>query len=178
MDTTDTTTARMGSLLLAGGQWTLRFERDLAHPIEKVWRAVTEPEHRDAWFPQRIEGELVAGGELRFIDDPNLPSEGMGGRCVSIEPPHLLELEWGEDIVRIELTRDGDRTHLVFLDTLDDRRHAARTGSGWHQCLDGLSAHLDGTTVPEMDEARWNELHDRYLEAVGGERHEWGTTPT
>ncbi len=166
------------TMVEADGRWTLRFERHLAHPVEKVWRAVTEPEHRDAWFPQRIEGDLSPGGELRFVDDPNIPEEGLGGRCVAIEPPHLLELEWGDDIVRIELAPEGDGTRLVFRDTLDDRRHAARTGAGWHLCLEHLTGHLDGTTVPATTEARWNEVHGRYLEAVGGERHEWGATPT
>jgi hypothetical protein len=29
-----------------------------------------------------------------------------------------------------------------------------------------------------MTQARWDELHGRYLDTVGGERHVWGTTPT
>jgi uncharacterized protein YndB with AHSA1/START domain len=32
----------------------LRFVRHLAHPPEKVWRAITEPEHLKAWFPDTI----------------------------------------------------------------------------------------------------------------------------
>ena len=28
----------------------LRFERRLAHPIDKVWRAVTEPDELGRWF--------------------------------------------------------------------------------------------------------------------------------
>jgi uncharacterized protein YndB with AHSA1/START domain len=173
-----TSTRSLATLLDADGRWTLRFERRLAHPIDKVWRAITDPEHRDAWFPQRIEGDLVPGGALRFVDDPNLPEEGFAGRCITVDPPHVVELEWGDDVIRIELTEDGDATQLVFLDTIDERRHAARTASGWHVCLEHLTSHLDGTPVSEMDEGRWNELHDQYLAAVGGERHEWGTPPT
>jgi uncharacterized protein YndB with AHSA1/START domain len=167
----------LATLLESDGTWTLRFERRLAHPIEKVWRAVSEPEHRDAWFPQRIEGDLVAGGELRFVDDPNLPEEGWAGRCLAVDPPHLLELEWGTDVVRIELAPDGDGTRLTFTDLLGERRHAARTASGWHLCLASLEASLDGGPAPEVDEATWNALHDRYLETVGGDRHVWGQTP-
>jgi uncharacterized protein YndB with AHSA1/START domain len=173
----DTSTRPIATLLEASGRWTLRFERNLAHPIDKVWRCLTEPEHRDAWWPSRIEGDLIPGGDLRFVGDPNLPEHDFTGRCLAIEPPHLLELLWGDDTVRIELAADGDRTRMVFLDSLHDRRHAARDGSGWHECLDHLHAHLDGTTVPEMDEARWNDLHGRYLEAVGGDRHVWGQEP-
>ena len=38
------------------GRWRLRFTRALAHPPEKVWRAITEPEHLAQWFPTTIEG--------------------------------------------------------------------------------------------------------------------------
>jgi uncharacterized protein YndB with AHSA1/START domain len=178
MEDTDTTTTQMGTLLTGDGRWTLRFERRLAHPIDKVWRTITEPEHRDAWFPQRIVGDLVAGGELRFVDDPNVPADGFGGRCVDIQPPRLLELEWGEDTVRIELTADGEGTRLVFLDTFVDRAHAARTASGWHHCLDAMQATLAGGPAPTLDESAWNELHDAYLATMGGERHVWGQPPT
>jgi len=170
--------ASEATLLDAEGRWTLRFERRLAHPIERVWRAVMEPDDRDAWFPQRIEGDLVAGGALRFVDDPNVAGEGFDGRCLRVEPPHLLELEWGEDVLRIELATDGDGTRLIFLDTVADQEHAARTASGWHHCLDVLAATLAGEDAPEMDEGRWDEIHERYLARFGGERHVWGEPPS
>jgi uncharacterized protein YndB with AHSA1/START domain len=50
----------------ADGRWQLRFTRTLAHPVEKVWRAITEPEHLEHWFPSTIEGERTAGAPLRF----------------------------------------------------------------------------------------------------------------
>jgi len=54
MSSADTQLA-MGTLEEAGGgRWRLRFTRTLDHPPEKVWRAITEPEHLRAWFPQRI----------------------------------------------------------------------------------------------------------------------------
>jgi len=168
----------MATLLEADGTWTLRFERRFDRPIDKVWRAVVEPEHRDAWFPQRIIGELEAGAALRFVDDPNIPAEGFEGRCVAVEAPRLLELEWGDDRLRMELEPDGDGTRFVLLDTIAERRHAARTGAGWHLCLEGLHAEVDGSAPPAAtDEATWNEVHGAYLEAVGGDRHVWGQMP-
>jgi len=168
----------MATLLEADGSWTLRFERWFDHPIEKVWRAVVEPEHRDTWFPQRIVGELSPGATVRFVDDPNIPAEGFEGRCLAIEAPRLLELEWGDDRLRVELEPDGDGTRLVLLDTLAERRHAARSGAGWHLCLEGLHAEVDGSAPPPAtDESTWNEVHGAYLEVVGGERHVWGQTP-
>ena len=38
---------------LNDGRWRLRFTRALAHPPEKVWRAITEPEHLASWFRPR-----------------------------------------------------------------------------------------------------------------------------
>ena len=62
------------------GRSVLRMERRLAHPAEKVWRAITEPSHLAAWFPSQVEmPELVVGGKLRFVfgDDegPTLDGE-------------------------------------------------------------------------------------------------------
>ena len=62
MDDTD-----LGTLTRQGDRWMLIFTRRLAHPREKVWRAVTEPEHLAAWYPQEIVGERRAGAPLRFV---------------------------------------------------------------------------------------------------------------
>jgi uncharacterized protein YndB with AHSA1/START domain len=48
------------------GRWQLRFTRTLRHPPDKVWRAITEPEHLAQWFPTTIEGDRAAGAPLRF----------------------------------------------------------------------------------------------------------------
>src|SRR6202044_3738122 len=55
-----------GDLEAEGDLWRLRFRRQLPHPPERVWRAITEPEHLQAWFPQRIVGRWQVGGMLRF----------------------------------------------------------------------------------------------------------------
>ncbi len=57
----------LGTLSRQGDRWTLRFTRRLAHPREKVWRAVTAPEHLAVWYPQEIVGERKAGAPLRFV---------------------------------------------------------------------------------------------------------------
>ena len=58
-----------GELEQDGDRWRLRFTRELAHPAETVWQAVTEPRHLEAWFPQRIVGEwtVVTTGEGKVL---------------------------------------------------------------------------------------------------------------
>ncbi|HMD93262.1 MAG TPA: SRPBCC domain-containing protein [Trebonia sp.] len=45
----------------------------MAHSREKVWRAVTEPEHLAVWYPQEIVGERRAGAPLRFVSSASSP---------------------------------------------------------------------------------------------------------
>jgi len=71
---------RNGQLEAGGDSWRLRFTRSLPHPPEKVWRALTEPEHLDAWFPTTIEGDRQAGAALRFRHrDADLPQIVLAG---------------------------------------------------------------------------------------------------
>ena len=63
-----------------------------------------------------------------------------------------MELEWGEDTLRFELTPADSGTVLVLADTLGQLGKAARDGAGWHECLDKLAYALDGVEVP-WDEA-------------------------
>jgi uncharacterized protein YndB with AHSA1/START domain len=152
------------------GRARLRFTRELDHPIEKVWRAITEPEHLAHWFPTTIEGERAAGASLRF-DFPQGQAPAFEGEMLAFEPPSLLELRWGTDIVRLELQPSGDGTLLTLLDTLDERGKAARDGAGWHTCLDALAAHLRGeaSSRDSMSGSSWKDVHPRYVESFGPE---------
>jgi uncharacterized protein YndB with AHSA1/START domain len=48
------------------GRPTVRVERRYAHPIDKVWRAVTTAEHLGQWFPSPVDIDLRPGGSMRF----------------------------------------------------------------------------------------------------------------
>jgi uncharacterized protein YndB with AHSA1/START domain len=155
----------------AGERWQLRFERTLAHPPEKVWRALTEPEHLRAWFPSDIEGERRAGAPLQFVFREN---EGptIEGEMLVYQPPSLLELRWGEELLRFELQPDGpdgERTVLTFVNVFDELGKAARDAAGWHACLDVLEHELAGEPAPWSPRERWQEVHEVYLERFGPE---------
>jgi uncharacterized protein YndB with AHSA1/START domain len=153
---------------LGDGRWQLRFTRTLPHPLEKVWRAITEPEHLAHWFPSTIDGERAAGARLRF-SFPGVQAPPIEGEMLAYEPPSLMEFRWGTDIVRLELRPSEEGTVLTLLDTLDERGKAARDGAGWHVCLDGLAAHLGGEPGAHEAMGAWKDVHPGYVERFGPE---------
>ncbi|HXF21906.1 MAG TPA: SRPBCC family protein [Streptosporangiaceae bacterium] len=152
----------MGRLEQAGPAWRLRFTRELAHPVDRVWRAVTETEHLTAWFPLRITGDWVVGGSLTFAD-PGGRGPEFAGQVLAYQPPSVLEFSWGPDVLRLELRRRGAGTTLTLLDTFGELGQAARDAAGWHVCLDLLAGHLDGSGTA----VTWTEVHPGYVAAFG-----------
>ena len=156
------------------GQPRLRFERRFPHPIAKVWRALTDAAELSGWFPQRVrfDPDLRVGAKVHYSDDPNLPDQVFHGEVLAYEPPVLLELTWGTDVLRMELRADGDGTTLLFTDTFateegSPETKAARDGAGWHLCLGHLVLVLDGEPVPPFAMDAWEALHSRYVARFG-----------
>ncbi|HEY7935164.1 MAG TPA: SRPBCC domain-containing protein [Solirubrobacteraceae bacterium] len=158
-----------GQLERHGDRLVLRFTRRLEHPRQTVWRALTEPEHLTAWFPTTIEGERAAGAPLHFRHrDGEAPP--MDGQMIAFDPPALMELSWGEDVLRLELEPDGeDACVLVLTDTFQELGKAARDAAGWHACLDLLACGLGGETPPWSSAQRWGQIKDSYIERLGPE---------
>ncbi|MFC7493367.1 MULTISPECIES: SRPBCC domain-containing protein [unclassified Nocardioides] len=181
-------TDRLGSVVRDDEGVRLRYERRLAHPPEKVWRALTESEHLRHWFPADILGERREGASLtiRFwpesveaagdaiasmgvdLADPALP-----GELLTWQPPRLLELTWDTDRLRYELEPDGDGTRLRFTTWPGDQSPPALTGAaaGYHACLDALGELLDtGSTRTPVAATEVSDLEERYaaLVANGG----------
>lgn len=152
----------------ADGRSRLRFTRVLAHPPERVWRAITEAEHLAGWFPTTIEGDRAAGAPLRFTF-PVGEAAPMDGEMLRYEPPSVMELRWGPDVLRLELRPVAEGTELTLLDTLEEHGKAARDGAGWHTCLDALAAELAGDDAARDAMGRWAEVHARYVEDFGPE---------
>lgn len=162
MDTDD------GTLAQTPRGWTLRFERHLPHPPEKVWRALTEPEHLAAWFPTTIEGERRPGAALRFafpFDD----APDIDGEMHVFDPPSVMEFRWDTDIVRFELEPWPDGCRLTFTTVIDEVGKGARDAAGWDVCLGVLTHHLAGTTPPWDPDARWRDVHAGYVERLPDE---------
>ena len=153
-----------GELVQQGGRWQLRFTRTLPHPQEKVWRAITEPEHLQAWFPDRVVGEWRVGAPLKFLSEYG----DHDGQVIAYEPPRLVEFRWGPDVIRLEVAADAQGSRLTLIDTIDELGKAARDAAGWDECLLRLEHHLAGTAAPAPGE-RWKQVHPEYIERFGPE---------
>ncbi|WP_328999816.1 SRPBCC family protein [Kribbella sp. NBC_00709] len=148
------------------GRTVLRMRRELRHPAEKVWRAITEPGQLAGWFPAAVELDLRLDGAVRFTfeHDPGAPvDEQSSGVIRAYEPPHLIEYTWGVEVLRWELqpTEDGCTLHLTA--TYDDRAGSASFAGGWSLCFDALRRVL-GDSVPERD---CRELHEHFVKVFG-----------
>jgi uncharacterized protein YndB with AHSA1/START domain len=146
--------------------WQLTFTRLFAHPPEKVWRALTEPEHLAVWFPETVIGEFRAGAKLRFVSEE--PPDGFDGEIRVFEPPRAMEMAWGPDVLRFDLEAHAGGTRLTMTDTFADVGKAARDGAGWHECLARLEANLDDRE-PAGWGIVWKEIHPHYVAALGPE---------
>jgi uncharacterized protein YndB with AHSA1/START domain len=172
-----------GQLEQRDGRWQLRFTRVLPHRPEKVWRALTEPEHLAAWFPTDIEGERANGAALRFVFR-NGEGAAVEGKMIRYDPPSLLEFQWGGDeTLRFDLQPEGDGTVLTFVNTFDELGKAARDAAGWHSCLDLLGYHLNDEEAPWSPTERWQQVHESYVGRFGPEASTIGppasrTSPT
>lgn len=153
-----------GTLRTADGRCVLRFERKLAHPVEKVWRAITEPDELVHWFPNPIRADFREGGDIQWLDADGEPE--MSGTITEWEPPHRWAHVANDETMRFEIQPDGDGCLLTFTHIFDDRAGSASFASGWDLCLDGLEHTLDGTTI-EWNMDAWKDKHEAYVEAFG-----------
>jgi uncharacterized protein YndB with AHSA1/START domain len=145
------------------GRPAVHFERRLAHPVDAVWRSVTEPEELAYWFPARVELDLCVGGRMRFTfpGDAFPPTDG---EVTELDPPRRFAFDWGEEHLRFEIEPDGDGAVLRFTHLLEARDAAARDASGWHHCLGNLEERLAGG-APEAPRTEMTpELHELYAE--------------
>lgn len=163
----------LGTLETRDGRQVLRFQRHLAHPVDRVWAALTETDQLSNWWGE-VETDLTEGGPF-VVRWRNTDEDGnafvMHGTITRLEPPHLLETRAAEHgVLRWDLRPDRGGTALTFTSTVaglpDDLR--ARTLAGWHYHLDALATALAGraTELVDLPNADWDRLHERYLAAL------------
>lgn len=154
----------IGEYGVVTGPGTVRIERLLPGPIERIWAYLTESEKRGKWLAPG-EMDLRVGGrvELKFfhahLSAEKTPPEKykqyqkgatVYGRITRCEPPRLLSYSWGggpseDSEVTFELTPGGKEVLLVLTHRrLGDRTTMVSVAGGWHTHLGILIDHLNG----------------------------------
>ena len=151
-----------------GEKWTLVLLKELRHPPEKVWRALTEPEHLREWAPFDADGSLGTAGATVKLATANMPALAPSETIVTrADAPKLLEYTWGGSPMRWQLEPIASGTRLTLWTSID-RRFIAMGAAGWHVCLDVLEHHLAGDPMGRLvagdalQSEGWQRLHREY----------------
>jgi uncharacterized protein YndB with AHSA1/START domain len=152
----------LGRIVYDGDLVGVRFVRHYPHPIQRVWRAITESDQLRAWFPCDIVGKRAEGAEIAcefwpaHVAKYSIPEPVMTGEVQVWEPPRIFQWTWGGDVLRFELEPVAIvETTLTFTSWLVETRAegAANTAAGYHVCLTALEALLDGRPISITDSA-------------------------
>ena len=152
-----------------GEKWTLILVRELRHTPEKVWLALTDPEHLREWAPFVADGSLgTAGATVRLMwVGASTPHETTVRRA---DAPEVLEY----NDMRWELETYGGGTRLTLWHKID-RRFISMGAAGWHIAFDVLDRLLAGKPIgrivgPDaMKFGGWRRLNAEYAEQFGVE---------
>jgi uncharacterized protein YndB with AHSA1/START domain len=154
---------------------TLRIERLLQGPIERVWAYLTDSDLRRQWLAAGTM-ELKPGAPFEFVwrndelsDPPGRRPDGfpeehrMKATILESQPPHRLMITWGSDSdVSFELEPRGAQVLLTVIHRrLPDRSTTLNVGAGWHAHLDLLVACLNGEAKSSFWSS-WAELRAAY----------------
>jgi uncharacterized protein YndB with AHSA1/START domain len=143
----------------------VRIERLLPGPIERVWAYLTESDKRRQWLASG-EMTLRVGEPVELLFRHAELSEAPGdpppryaamkdghlntGHITACEPPRLLAYTWAENHgdhseVRFELAERGGEVLLTVIHTRLDGRDTMRSvAAGWHTHLDILVDRMHG----------------------------------
>jgi uncharacterized protein YndB with AHSA1/START domain len=138
---------------------------DIAEPLDRVWRALTDHEEFGAWFRVRLDGPFATGevsrGRIAYPGYEHLKWEA---RVVAMEPPRLFAFTWhpyavdpdqdysNEPPTRVEfrLEAAGEGTRLTVTESGFDALPAERRDEalrmnqgGWEQQVGNVKAHVE-----------------------------------
>jgi uncharacterized protein YndB with AHSA1/START domain len=154
---------------------TLKIQRLLPGPIERVWAYLTESKLRRKWLAAG-EMNMKVGAPFEFVwrndeltDPPGKRPAGFGdehrmtSRITALDPPRRLVFTWeGSGDVSFELEPKGvDVLLTVIHRRLANRETMRMVGPGWHMHLDVLAALARGKT-PEAFWDGWTRLRKEY----------------
>jgi uncharacterized protein YndB with AHSA1/START domain len=162
-----------------GDKWTLILVRELRHPPEKVWQALTDPAQLREWAPFESDGSLDTAGNTVKLTTVGAPTPRVTETKVTrADALKALEYKWGGFDMRWELKALGGGTRLTLWTNIG-HRFIAMGAAGWHICFDVLDHLLTGTPIGRMvgpDAIKfggWQRLNAEYAKQFGIETPDW-----
>jgi uncharacterized protein YndB with AHSA1/START domain len=160
---------------------TLKIQRLLPGPIERIWAYLTESDQRRKWLAAG-KMEMKVGAPFEFVwrndeltDPPGERPAGFGeehrmqSRITELNPPKKISFTWeGSGDVSIELEATGKDVLLTLVHRrLPRRSMMLGVSTGWHAHLDVLVARARGEDPPPFWDgfARLRKEYDRRLPA-------------
>ncbi|MFF0497191.1 SRPBCC family protein [Nocardia aobensis] len=155
---------------------TVRIERLLPGPIERVWAYLTDVDKRATWLAGGLL-EQATGGRVEHIfrivqltgeGDPAEVADHKHGEVLEWEPPHRLRHTWStggglaDSDVTFALEQVADKVRLTVTHRrIPTRREMLDIAAGWHTHLDILRARL-ATSPPDAFWPKFNSLRVEY----------------
>lgn len=154
---------------------TLKIERILPGPVERIWAYLTTSELRRKWLAAG-EMDLKVGATFEWVwhndelsTHPSRRPEGfdcehrLQSRILELDPPHRLVIAWGDEgEVAFTLAPRGSKVLLTLVHSrLPDRDTTLMVGAGWHAHLDVMATRLEGAEPGPFWDA-WIDLKAEY----------------
>lgn len=175
---TETEINGMGRIIVQKDLATIKFERHLNHPRERVWKAITDQDQLSKWYLCKVKVIGGAGGRI----DLWFAKTHVFGKVRIWEPPSVFEHEWnispddrlpvGErTIVRWELIEENTGTLIKLSHSNFTKRTALGFTEGLepatsdHIILDRLQAFMNSESLnigPELIQS----IRERYKKLV------------
>ena len=165
--------ASIGTVIIDGNYGTIRFERQINHPKEIIWNAITDQKEIFRWLPD-YKGTFEKNKD-GTIDLLNVVSGShVTGKVLSYDLYRVFEHEWHiapnqmfskgepESVIRWEFEVDGKSGTLVVVTHTHLTKSTALTfAPGWHAYLDRLESVLSNQEPPNWAH-RFAEVKELY----------------
>jgi uncharacterized protein YndB with AHSA1/START domain len=122
-------------------------EREMPHPPEKIWRALTQPHLVEEWL-MKNDLRPVVGHQFNFRAD-YLPNGKLDCEVLAVEPNRILSYTWGsasdnaafnvKSVVTFTPTLTGTHLRMEQSGFRPDQKQAfGGAKAGWQQFFDKL----------------------------------------
>ncbi|MET2985145.1 SRPBCC family protein [Aureibaculum conchae] len=127
-------------------------------PIEKVFEAVSEPEHLINWWPLKCQGIPEIGNECNFYFTSEYDWYGKVSKLIPNKSFHIemtkSDSDWNSTTFGFDLKEKNDKTLLSFSHTgwQECNSHFRISSFCWAMLLNGLKDYLEKGIILPFEE--------------------------